>query len=66
MEQYAVDQLKAIARVSRTTPQLSRAERLGRWAELLEDDPARSLVTLRETEYRVTNHAVGYPVRRVN
>ncbi|MBB3657805.1 hypothetical protein FHX15_003047 [Rhizobium sp. BK650] len=51
MEQYAVDQLKAKARVSRTTPQLSRAERLNRWAELLESDPTRSLVTLRETEY---------------
>ncbi len=67
MEQYAVDQLKAIARVSRTTPQLSRAERLDRWVALLERDPMLSLVTLRETEYlprdqRMMMRMAGSPI----
>lgn len=67
MEQYAVDQLKAIAKVSRTAPQLSRSERLERWAALLERDPTLSLVTLRETEYlprdqRIMMRMAGSPI----
>ncbi|MGK9051118.1 hypothetical protein [Xaviernesmea oryzae] len=54
MEQHAVDQLKAIAKINRTYPcsEMSRNERLERWAEVLERDPDRSLNTLRETEYQ--------------
>lgn len=54
MEQHAVDQLKAIAKINRTypRPEMSRSERLQRWADLLERDPDLSLLTLRETEYR--------------
>ncbi len=54
MEQRAVDQLKAIARINRSYPnfQMSSSERLERWAEILELNPDRSLSTFRETEYQ--------------
>lgn len=51
MEQLAVNQLQAKAKINRTYPQMSRTKRLERWVELLESDPTRSLSTLRETEY---------------
>ncbi len=54
MEQHAVDQLQAIAKINRAYPhaEMTRAEKLLRWAQVLEQDPQRSLQTLRETEYR--------------
>ncbi|MFB9947775.1 hypothetical protein ACFFP0_02895 [Rhizobium puerariae] len=54
MEQHAVDQLKAIAKINRTYPssEMSRREKLERWAEVLEHDAGRSLSTLHETEYQ--------------
>jgi len=54
MEQYALDQLKAIAKVSTTYKRLemTRRERLERWAESLERSPRPFLKTLHETEYQ--------------
>ncbi|MBY5807037.1 hypothetical protein ACCS70_06080 [Rhizobium ruizarguesonis] len=54
MEQYALDQLKTIANVSTTCKRLemTRRERLERWAECLERSPRPHLKTLHETEYR--------------
>ncbi|MFS8146353.1 hypothetical protein ATY78_04920 [Rhizobium sp. R635] len=53
MEQYALDQLKNIAKVSTTCTRLdlTRRERLERWAESLERSPRPFLRTLHETEY---------------
>ncbi|NEK19770.1 hypothetical protein [Rhizobium leguminosarum] len=54
MEQYALDQLKTIATVSPTCKRLeiTRRERLERWAESLERSPRPFLKTLHETEYQ--------------
>lgn len=54
MEQYALDQLKTIAKVSTTCKrrEMTRRERLERWAESLEHSPRPFLKTLHETEYR--------------
>ena len=54
MEQYALDQLKTIAKVSTTCKRLemTRRERLERWAESLEGSPRPFLKTLHETEYK--------------
>jgi hypothetical protein len=54
MEQYALDQLKTIAKVSTTCKRLemTRRERLERWAESLECSPRPFLKTLHETEYQ--------------
>ena len=54
MEQYALDQLKNIAKVSTTCKrlELTRRERLERWAESLEHSPRPFLTTLHETEYK--------------
>ncbi|MBB3137528.1 hypothetical protein FHS26_005290 [Rhizobium pisi] len=54
MEQYALDQLKNIAKVSTTCKrlELTRRERLERWAESLEHSPRPFLRTLHETEYK--------------
>lgn len=54
MEQYALDQLKTIAKVSPTCKRLeiTRRERLERWAESLERSPRPFLKTLHETEYQ--------------
>ncbi|EJZ19181.1 hypothetical protein NE852_24390 (plasmid) [Rhizobium sp. Pop5] len=54
MEQYALDQLKSIAKVSTTCKPLdmTRRERLERWAESLERSPKPFLRTLHETEYQ--------------
>ena len=54
MEQHALDRLKAIAKVSTTCKRLemTRRERLERWAESLERSPRPFLKTLHETEYQ--------------
>ncbi|TAX86317.1 hypothetical protein ELH97_31260 (plasmid) [Rhizobium leguminosarum] len=54
MEQYALDQLKTVAKVSTTCKRLemTRRERLERWAESLERSPRPFLKTLHETEYQ--------------
>ncbi|MBP2447754.1 hypothetical protein [Rhizobium leguminosarum] len=54
MEQYALEQLKTIAKVSTTCKrlELTRRERIERWAESLEHSPRPFLRTLHETEYQ--------------
>ena len=54
MEQYALEQLKTIAKVSTTCKRLdlTRRERIERWAESLERSPRPFLKTLHETEYQ--------------
>jgi hypothetical protein len=53
MEYKSFDSLLDVADVhGETRPALSRAERLERWAELLERDPARRLRSLGEIESR--------------
>ncbi|MBB5662092.1 hypothetical protein GGI64_001410 [Rhizobium leguminosarum] len=54
MEQYALEQLKTIAKVSTTCKrlELTRRERIERWAESLERSPRPFLKTLHETEYQ--------------
>ncbi|KPH07520.1 hypothetical protein CO657_34160 (plasmid) [Rhizobium acidisoli] len=54
MEQYALEQLKTIAKVSTTCKrlELTRRERILRWAESLERSPRPFLKTLHETEYQ--------------
>ncbi|MDR9772046.1 hypothetical protein RJJ65_05115 [Rhizobium hidalgonense] len=54
MEQYALEQLKTIAKVSTTCKrlELTRRERIERWAESLERSPKPFLRTLHETEYQ--------------
>jgi hypothetical protein len=54
MKHHELTQLKALGRVDREYPGqvLSRAERLERWTELLEQNPERLLTTLHETEFK--------------
>jgi hypothetical protein len=55
MEYKSVEQLAQVARVeveATPSPPLSQAERLQRWAELLEQSPSRRLNTFFETEYQ--------------
>ncbi len=53
MEYKSFDELRGLADVhGATKPVLSRRERLERWAELLERDPARRLRSLGEIETR--------------
>jgi hypothetical protein len=54
MEQHALVQLKTIAKVSPSHGRLdmSRRERLERWAEILHRSPKPFLNTLHETEYQ--------------
>ena len=54
MKHHEVDQLQVLARINRDYPHqvMTRAERLQRWAELLERDPHRVLSTLQQTEYQ--------------
>ncbi|OWV69595.1 hypothetical protein ATY77_20740 [Rhizobium sp. R634] len=54
MEQYALEQLKTVAKVSTTFKrlELTRRERIERWAESLERSPRPFLKTLHETEYQ--------------
>ena len=51
VEYKTVRQLENVAEVTPEARALSRAERLERWAELLERDPDRKLNTFFETEY---------------
>lgn len=53
MEHKSFEQLRSVADVTNgTVPALGRQERLERWAELLERDPARRLRSLGEIESR--------------
>jgi hypothetical protein len=54
MEHQTLEKLQVVAEVDRDyLPRtMSRIERLERWAQLLERDPAKRLKTLRETEYQ--------------
>jgi hypothetical protein len=52
MEYRTLKQVEQVAEVHTRPEGLSRAERLRRWAELLERDPRRLLDTLRQTEYQ--------------
>ena len=52
MELKTLDQVGRVADVDRARPQLTRHERLLRWAELLERAPKRALNTLFQTEYQ--------------
>ncbi|EBX4817056.1 hypothetical protein DRY87_25895 [Salmonella enterica subsp. enterica serovar Newport] len=52
MKHQTREQLETIAKVDAVDrPPMTRTERLGRWAELLERDPGRRLVTLLRTEH---------------
>ena len=70
MKHQTLDELQRVAAVhaEATAPRvLTRAERLGRWAELLEADPDRRLNTLPGTEYepeevRRTMHRLHSPL----
>jgi len=56
MKHTSTEELKKVAGVYAEGPRrivMSRAERLARWAELLEADPARRLATLHETEFQL-------------
>lgn len=53
MKHQTIDQLQAVAEVKPELPRtLTRTERLERWLELLERDPARRLATLHQTEHQ--------------
>ena len=68
MKHHTIDQLKQVAHIDTARPhQMSRAERLTRWAELLEAEPHRRLATLHQTEYealsvRRTMRCAGSPI----
>jgi hypothetical protein len=53
MEHKPLDQLRSIATIVDAPERLprTRAERLARWAQILERDPTRRLKTLHEVEY---------------
>lgn len=61
MKHQTLDQLKEVAEVlpDGARPAMSRAEKLLRWAELLEAQPDRRLATLRETEYQTPGYREG-------
>ncbi|MFN3765067.1 MAG: hypothetical protein ACK4R3_05805 [Aliihoeflea sp.] len=53
MKHQAIEQLRSVAEVDQDYPKnMSRSQRLERWAELLEANPHRLLSTLHETEYQ--------------
>ncbi|TCU09626.1 hypothetical protein [Rhizobium sullae] len=56
MKHHALEQLQAVANVNpdypRPVPEMSRRQRLERWAQLLELSRHDGLSTLRETEYK--------------
>ncbi|WP_106796396.1 hypothetical protein [Rhizobium sp. H4] len=54
MEQHALEQLKTVAKISTSIKplELTRRERIERWAECLERSPKPFLRTLHETEYQ--------------
>lgn len=55
MKHQTLDKLQVVAEVDRNyaRPEMTRSERLERWAELLEQNPEKRLPTLRETEYQL-------------
>lgn len=54
MKHQTLDKLQVVAEVDPGYPgrAMSRSERLDRWAQLLERNPEKRLLTLRETEYQ--------------
>lgn len=68
MKHQTLDQLQKVAEISTDNrPAMTRAERLERWAQLLERAPDRRLATLHQTEYqpirtRETMRSVGSPI----
>jgi hypothetical protein len=69
MKHQTLEQLKVVAEVhpDHVPPAMTRAERLERWAELLEKEPDRKLATLHGTEYqpeakRQTMRSEGSPI----
>lgn len=54
MRHHTREELDTVAGIHRDADHhpLTRDERVARWAELLEQDPDRALVTLQETEYQ--------------
>lgn len=54
MRPHTREELHTVAGIHRDADHhpLTRDERVARWAELLEQDPDRALVTLQETEYQ--------------
>ena len=58
MKHQTLDQLKVVAEVTPvgTRLEMTRTEKLERWAELLELQAGRRLATLRETEYQLPGH----------
>ena len=53
MKHQRLDELQTVAEVKQQPPhELTRSERLQRWAELLEKNPGRRLSTLNQTEYQ--------------
>jgi hypothetical protein len=68
MKHQTLDKLQEVAEVTaEQRPALTRAERLERWAELLEREPDRRLATLHQTEYqpigvRETMRSAGSPI----
>lgn len=68
MKHHTIDQLRQVAHIDVARHHdMSRAERLTRWAELLEREPHRRLATLHQTEYEVPGvrnamRCVGSPI----
>ncbi|MBB2970899.1 hypothetical protein [Mesorhizobium sp. RMAD-H1] len=69
MQHKTLEQMQVIAEANPdiTRPVMSRAERLERWAALLEKEPGRLLATLPGTEYqpvetRETMRSAGSPI----
>ena len=53
MKHQRLDELQTVAEVKQQPPQeMTRSERLLRWAELLDRNPGRRLSTLNQTEYQ--------------
>ena len=52
MQHQKIEQIKAVAEVDLNPVVLSRAERIERWAELLERQPERRITTLHGTEWQ--------------
>lgn len=58
MQHQKIDQIKAVAAVDLSPVVLTRAERIERWAELLERQPEQRITTLHGTEWQpVTKRA---------
>jgi hypothetical protein len=69
MKHHSIEQLQALGDVQQLSPyiQMTRTERLVRWAQLLDGQPERRLMTLTGTEYvppgeRLSMRASGSPL----